>query len=554
MNGQLFQTWVEQQLIPALDKINTKVVVIMDNAPYHSMVADKLPTLKSTKGQLQEWLTKKNIAYDESMTKKNIWNIIKPHLDAAKITRSTTTGGERPRFLHRVHLDPSSAPIKATGPSHPGPTPTLAGDCSRRARSCPPATQHRKTSDPSVNNISKDRLERSGSLWHYQRKVDTMAHTAQMYSEETEELKAQLENVSKKFAAKAKFVRNPAPAKTREERENAPYEVMRVYEGDSQPVFKWKIHFDGSTRDETAVLGFIQDVDDQMEILDITEHEVMHESDVRTWSDFCRKLRKELPPRDYEETDLERLKQFKQSSDESATIFIARFNHRAHFLPTALSNERKLEILRRNILPYYQEKLWDKNINTIQQLINYCDRLDDTRLSVEKFARGKAKTPNYEPGRKRTTVTCYRCGKEGHMSRECPMKQKYAKCGKTTGTNSSCPECNAKPSGNGERGKYQGGSVAAWLSEKVLRGRGPDARRNLRRAMDVCVCLLGADGRVVEGRINTLSATTARSARVRVPSGKGAHGCINVVVYVRECEVEWAWVAGESAPEPRRIT
>jgi hypothetical protein len=59
MNGQLFQTWVEQQLIPALDKINTKVVVIMDNAPYHSMVADKLPTLKSTKGQLQEWLTKK---------------------------------------------------------------------------------------------------------------------------------------------------------------------------------------------------------------------------------------------------------------------------------------------------------------------------------------------------------------------------------------------------------------------------------------------------------------------------------------------------------------
>ncbi|KAJ3626830.1 hypothetical protein MTP99_017298 [Tenebrio molitor] len=71
--------------------------------------------------------------------------------------------------------------------------------------------------------------------------------------------------------------------------------------------------------------------------------------------------------------------------------------------------------------------------------------------------------------------------------------------------------------------------------------------------MDVCVYLVGADGRVVEGRINTLSATTARSARVRVPSGKGAHGCISVV-YVCECEVEWAWVAGESAPEPRRTT
>jgi hypothetical protein len=75
--------------------------------------------------------------------------------------------------------------------------------------------------------------------------------------------------------------------------------------------------------------------------------------------------------------------------------------------------------------------------------------------------------------------------------------------------------------------------------------------------MDVCLCLVGADGRVVEGRINTLSATTARSARVRVPSGKGAHGCISVV-YVCECEVEWAWVAGKvprspvAPPEGRR--
>jgi hypothetical protein len=37
---------------------------------------------------------------------------------------------------------------------------------------------------------------------------------------------------------------------------------------------------------------------------------------------------------------------------------------------------------------------------------------------------------------------------------------------------------------------------------------------------NVCVCLLGADGRVVEGRINT----TARSARVRVPSGRAPMG------------------------------
>jgi hypothetical protein len=72
--------------------------------------------------------------------------------------------------------------------------------------------------------------------------------------------------------------------------------------------------------------------------------------------------------------------------------------------------------------------------------------------------------------------------------------------------------------------------------------------------MDVCVCLLGADGRVVEGRINTLFGHHREVSTGSSPVGKGAHGCINVVVYVCECEVEWTWVAGESAPEPRRIT
>jgi hypothetical protein len=67
--------------------------------------------------------------------------------------------------------------------------------------------------------------------------------------------------------------------------------------------------------------------------------------------------------------------------------------------------------------------------------------------------------------------------------------------------------------------------------------------------MDVCVCLSGAV---------TVGWWKEESTLFRPPPrgqhGKGAHGCINVVVYVCECEVEWAWVVGESAPEPRRIT
>jgi hypothetical protein len=116
--------------------------------------------------------------------------------------------------------------------------------------------------------------------------------------------------------------------------------------------------------------------------------------------------------------------------------------------------------------------------------------------------------------------------------------------------------------------KRIGGSVAAWLSEKVLRGSGPDASgfESHRRgrifskegtSAGPWMCVYVSSGLTAGSwteEATRIRHTTARSARVRVPSGKGAHGCINVVVYVCECEVEWAWVAGESAPEPRRIT
>jgi hypothetical protein len=48
--------------------------------------------------------------------------------------------------------------------------------------------------------------------------------------------------------------------------------------------------------------------------------------------------------------------------------------------------------------------------------------------------------------------------------------------------------------------------------------------------MDVCVCLSGADGRVVEGRA-TLFRRHREVGRVRIPAGWASHGCC-VVVFV----------------------
>ncbi|KAJ3652635.1 hypothetical protein Zmor_018583 [Zophobas morio] len=83
MDSSMFKEWVLNQFIPNvicssnLSK-SSKIVVIMDNASYHSVKLDKPPTKSSNKIVMQEYLTKCNIAFDPKFTKKNLWDLIQP--------------------------------------------------------------------------------------------------------------------------------------------------------------------------------------------------------------------------------------------------------------------------------------------------------------------------------------------------------------------------------------------------------------------------------------------------------------------------------------------
>ncbi|KAJ3652178.1 hypothetical protein Zmor_018166 [Zophobas morio] len=83
MDSSMFKEWVLNQFIPNvicspnLSK-SSKIVVIMDNASYHSVKLDKPPTKSSNKTVMQEYLTKCNIAFDPKFTKKDLWDLIQP--------------------------------------------------------------------------------------------------------------------------------------------------------------------------------------------------------------------------------------------------------------------------------------------------------------------------------------------------------------------------------------------------------------------------------------------------------------------------------------------
>jgi hypothetical protein len=46
----------KNQLLRSLQNLNGKIVVVMDNAPFHSVLAEKLPTASWSKFKLQDWL------------------------------------------------------------------------------------------------------------------------------------------------------------------------------------------------------------------------------------------------------------------------------------------------------------------------------------------------------------------------------------------------------------------------------------------------------------------------------------------------------------------
>lgn len=78
MDHAKFKTWFEEQLLP---NISANSLIIMDNAPYHSKINNKVPTTANRKCDIIGWLSYHNIAHDPSMTKPELLQIAKCHKD-----------------------------------------------------------------------------------------------------------------------------------------------------------------------------------------------------------------------------------------------------------------------------------------------------------------------------------------------------------------------------------------------------------------------------------------------------------------------------------------
>lgn len=84
MNAINFERWLTNKLLPNLPK---ESVIIIDNAPYHSVQENKPPTKYAVKRDMMEWLQKNNVPFSESMKKFELFDLIHRFKKPEKVYR-----------------------------------------------------------------------------------------------------------------------------------------------------------------------------------------------------------------------------------------------------------------------------------------------------------------------------------------------------------------------------------------------------------------------------------------------------------------------------------
>lgn len=76
MNSKLFLDWFENTLLPSLEGPS---LIVLDNASYHNVWVEssKCPTSNNTKQQIIDWLSSKNIKFNPTSTKVQLYELIK---------------------------------------------------------------------------------------------------------------------------------------------------------------------------------------------------------------------------------------------------------------------------------------------------------------------------------------------------------------------------------------------------------------------------------------------------------------------------------------------
>ncbi|XP_074034194.1 uncharacterized protein [Leptinotarsa decemlineata] len=163
----------------------------------------------------------------------------------------------------------------------------------------------------------------------------------------------------------------------------------------------WGLKFSGES-DALGLNAFLERVNELRESRGLTNHQLFRsavelfegkaliyyrslKSKINDWNTLCDVFREEFLPRDYNEKIWEQIKSRTQGDRESIAIYVAYMDNLFGRLTVTVEEIIKLKIIKKNILPFYQNQLAFVDIHSIEHLIQLCRRIEDNRKNMLEF-------------------------------------------------------------------------------------------------------------------------------------------------------------------------
>jgi hypothetical protein len=138
----------------------------------------------------------------------------------------------------------------------------------------------------------------------------------------------------------------------------------------------WGVTFAGDRNNELAVFDFLTHIKEKCATHDISHDDLLRHVKLLLFG--------------YSEIARDKLLNYRQTEGQTIGMFLAYFEQLEGYLPQPLAFADKLTAIRRNILPYYQDRLWDKRVNSLDELYQLCRELDATKFNIDRHRTTQA--------------------------------------------------------------------------------------------------------------------------------------------------------------------